>query len=331
MLFYEAMVSLSPMDSRSQSSISQAAIAGGLAGAFTRAVAQPLDVLKIRFQLQLEPIGHKLGSRYRSMLQAVIAIVKEEGITTLWSGHLPAQLLSITYGILQFAVYEELTQACQNSDRRFFNSHKHWFDFCNGSIAASVATVASYPFDTVRTRLIAQQKTKVVYTGFVHACSSIVKTEGTKALFKGLNPTLGQIAPHAGLQFAVYKLFTDNIFRNVEYFQRKGKLYDTPKTSLPANLLAGSIAGCVAKTAIYPFDLVKKRLQIQGFQQHRLYFGKQMYCNGLIHCVRLTISEEGFLALYKGYGPSMLKAVIVSALHFTAYDEIKHQFAKRLR
>ncbi|CAH0694296.1 unnamed protein product [Spodoptera exigua] len=304
----------------------ESAVAGGMAGAITRAVAQPLDVLKIRFQLQLEPIRN--GSKYSSILQAVSSIVKEEGILTLWSGHVPAQFLSISYGILQFSVFEQLTQVCQSSDLQFYNAHKHWINFSNGGVAAAVGTVASFPFDTVRTRLIAEQKTKKAYKGFTHAITSMVRTEGVGALYKGLTPTLGQIAPHAGIQFAVYRFLTDSVFKKIPFFQRQATVHSVVESSLVANIIAGSIAGFVSKTAIYPFDLVKKRLQIQGFQQHRQSFGKQMYCTGLLDCVKLTITVEGFLALYKGYGPSMLKAVLVSAMHFAVYDEIKHMFLK---
>ncbi|KAJ2944197.1 hypothetical protein O0L34_g18175 [Tuta absoluta] len=309
------------IQNQSKVSVYQAAFAGGAAGAFTRAVAQPLDVLKIRFQLQLEPIDR--GSKYSSITQAISTIIKEEGVGALWSGHVPAQLLSISYGVVQFSTFEKLTQLCQKSDPQLYVTQKHWLNFTSGATAATIATVVSFPFDTVRTRLIAEQKSKKVYKGFVHAFSSMVKYEGPVALFKGLIPTLGQIAPHAGVQFAVYKLFTDNIFNQIEFFQRPLNLSATVETTLIANLLAGSIAGLAAKTFIYPFDLVKKRLQIQGFQEHRLGFGRQIYCNGIMHCVKLTIVEEGFLALYKGYGPSILKAVLVSALHFAAYEEIK--------
>lgn len=313
-------------NSESKTTVSQSAFAGAFAGSFTRAVAQPLDVLKIRFQLQLEPI--KPGSKYSSILQASKAIIKEEGITTLWSGHVPAQLLSITYGIIQFSTFERLTQLCQTADPTFYNEKKHWINFSNGAVAATTATMVSFPFDTVRTRLIAEQKQHKAYKGFIHAFSSMIKSEGPAALFKGLVPTVGQIAPHSGIQFALYKLFTENIFNRFEFFQRPISLTTTVESSMMANLLAGSIAGFASKTAIYPFDLVKKRLQIQGFQQHRMSFGKQMYCNGSLHCVKLIITEEGFLSLYKGYWPSVLKAVLVSALHFAVYDEVKHLFSR---
>lgn len=302
--------------------VAQSAIAGGVAGSVTRAIAQPLDVLKIRLQLQLEPI--RKGSKYSSLLQTVSSIVKEEGIATLWSGHVPAQLLSVSFGAVQFSAYESLTQSCQETDLQFYSNNKHWLNFSNGAVAASLATIISYPFDTVRTRLIAEQKTSKVYKGFIDALLSMTRHEGPSSLFKGIVPTIAQIAPNAGIQFFIYKLFTENILSSLSFFQRSKNIGSAIETSVVANVIAGSMAGLVSKTCVYPFDIIKKRLQIQGFQQHRKGFGQQMYCRGTLHCFILTINKEGFFALYKGYGPSLLKAVIVSALHFTVYDEIKH-------
>lgn len=57
------------------------AMAGALAGAVARFVVGPLDVIKIRFQVQLEPIvaGARI-SHYTSLRQAFTTIIKEEGI-----------------------------------------------------------------------------------------------------------------------------------------------------------------------------------------------------------------------------------------------------------
>lgn len=87
-------------------------------------------------------------------------------------------------------------------------------------------------------------------------------------------------------------------------------------------MLSGSIAGFIAKTIVYPFDLARKRLQIQGFQHGRKGFGKFFRCNGLLDCVRVTIKEERIQGLFKGLAPSQIKAAATSALHFTMYEQV---------
>ena len=64
------------------------ATAGAIAGCAARFVVGPLDVIKIRFQVQLEPIAKRaagidptsLTSKYTGLRQALSTIVKEEGI-----------------------------------------------------------------------------------------------------------------------------------------------------------------------------------------------------------------------------------------------------------
>ena len=54
------------------------------------------------FQLQVEPIskGHH-SAKYYGMAQACLVIHKEEGIRAFWKGHIPAQALSVVYGVVQ--------------------------------------------------------------------------------------------------------------------------------------------------------------------------------------------------------------------------------------
>lgn len=67
-------------------------LAGGTSAAITRFASQPLDVLKVRFQLQIEPLGQKgmqSKSKYRNVFQAAKTIHAEEGLLSLWRGKVP--------------------------------------------------------------------------------------------------------------------------------------------------------------------------------------------------------------------------------------------------
>lgn len=50
----------------------------------------------------------------------------------------------------------------------------------------------------------------------------------------------------------------------------------------------------MSKTAVYPLDLCKKRLQIQKFHLSRTTFGENFVCKGLIDCLKRTVKREGW-------------------------------------
>lgn len=86
--------------------------------------------------------------------------------------------------------------------------------------------------------------------------------EGVFSLYQGLSPTLIQIGPYTGCQFAMYKFLVELYNQAVENNKAGAK-----------SLICGAIAGAVAKTLVYPLDLGKKRMQIQGFCYKHQYNG----------------------------------------------------------
>ncbi len=95
-------------------------LAGAATGFVSRALVAPFDVVKIRLQLQTEPIGAEVcinkisstwplislfiqhhGSKYRGIAHAIRTMAREEGLSVFWKGHVPAQILSVGYSAVQ--------------------------------------------------------------------------------------------------------------------------------------------------------------------------------------------------------------------------------------
>ncbi|KAM7372087.1 hypothetical protein PAMP_009282 [Pampus punctatissimus] len=288
-----------------------AALAGSGAGMITRALVSPFDVIKIRFQLQIEHVSSlRREGRYWGLFQAYRRIHTEEGLFAFWKGHIPAQLLSMCFGAVQFASFECLTEMVH--EMTSYDSQTAGAHFVCGGFSACFATVVCQPLDTLRTRFAAQGEPKV-YRNLRHAVSTMCRSEGVLTFYRGLSPTLVAVFPYAGLQF-----FSYNVFK---------KLLDPPPKVANSggnlrNLVCGSGAGMISKTITYPFDLFKKRLQVGGFEEARVHFGQVRRYRGLVDCVIQIAKEEGIRGFFKGLSPSLLKAALSTGLTFFWYEFI---------
>lgn len=304
------MVGYDPRADGSNISKSEVAVAGSLSGLVTRALISPLDVIKIRFQLQIERLSHSdPGAKYHGIVQATRRIWQDEGPRAFWKGHVPAQLLSIGYGAVQFLSFELLTELVHRAtahDAREFSVH-----FVCGGLSACMATLAVHPVDVLRTRFAAQGEPKV-YKTLRDAVVTMHRTEGPLAFYKGLTPTLIAIFPYAGFQFSCYSALKS---ASEWVTPANGKQNENLR-----NLLCGCGAGVISKTLTYPLDLFKKRLQVGGFERARASFGQVRCYRGLLDCTRQVLREEGAPGCFKGLSPSLLKAALSTGLVFFWYE-----------
>jgi solute carrier family 25 (mitochondrial thiamine pyrophosphate transporter), member 19 len=167
-----------------------------------------LDCSKVRLQLQVEPVANVIGARYTGTVQTLFAIFRDEGIHGLWKGHIPAQLLSVFYGLGQFAAYDQLNRAGRHI--QLLNEHSDTRHFICGGIAGAVGNTVSTPFDVVRTRIIAQDHNRG-YSSTRQALQLIFLNEGFRGLFRGLGPSVLQVAPLTAIQFWSYNVVIEAV------------------------------------------------------------------------------------------------------------------------
>lgn len=303
--------------------------AGAISGGISRTVTSPLDVIKIRFQVQLEPTSRLAllnrniygPSKYTGMVQATKDIFREEGLRGFWRGNVPALLMVMPYTAIQFAVLHKVKAFAAGSSRTEDHIHlSPYLSFISGALAGCAATVGSYPFDLLRTILASQGEPKV-YPNMRAAFLDIVRTRGVRGLYAGLSPTLVEIVPYAGLQFGTYDTFKR---WTMAWNQRQSfnVTHGDDAISSFQLFLCGLAAGSVAKAVCHPLDVVKKRFQIEGLQRHPRYGARvehHAYKN-MYDALHRIIQKEGWAGLYKGIVPSIVKAAPAGAVTFVAYE-----------
>ena len=124
------------------------------------------------------------------------------------------------------------------------------------------------------------------------------KSDGLRGFYRGSFPAVMLTAPESAFRFGIYNFLNNHLkFSNLKDRKTTEKLMEIGYLQSSIN---GSLSGVAAKTIVYPFDLIKKRLQIQGFEKAREQFGRVVKFNGLFDCLKLTVKNEGFFGLYKG-------------------------------
>jgi len=276
-------------------------LAGSISGIISRVCGQPFDVLKIRFQLQnLESNGIL---KYRGVIKSGYNIVQHEGVTALWKGHVPAQMLSMAYGGVSFYVYEvsrsQIYKSFPSSEAIIGSAGVNFF--CGG-LGGFAAVAFCQPLDVIRTRLVWQEK--FIYRGMTHAIPQMIKENGFRTFYKGIMPALAVVYPYSGFHFAFYGLFRNGM----------NKLFKGDVSSKMSKLFCGAASGVCSKLILLPADNIKKRLQVAGFQGNATF-------SGVINCFLTVIKEQGICALYRGATPALVKSGLVAGITFLTYEQ----------
>ncbi|KAF2743923.1 mitochondrial carrier protein-like protein [Sporormia fimetaria CBS 119925] len=280
-------------------------MAGGVAGAVSRTVVSPLERLKILFQVQ--SAGR---SEYKmSVHKALAKMWRDEGWRGFMAGNGTNCIRIVPYSAVQFSAYNVYKRFFEDEPGSPLGAYQRLF--CGG-LAGVTSVTFTYPLDIVRTRLSIQsasfeslkRKSGEKLPGMFGILVSMYKNEGGfLALYRGIIPTVAGVAPYVGLNFMVYEIMRT-------HFTPEGE----KDPSAVGKLAAGAVSGAVAQTCTYPFDVLRRRFQINTMS------GMGYQYTGIWDAVSNIVKTEGIRGMYKGIVPNLLKVAPSMASSWLSFE-----------
>lgn len=189
-------------------------VAGGGAGAIASAVANPTDLLKVRLQadgMAKDAEGNLLPKRYTGMVDAFGKVVKEEGVLALWTGVGPTVGRATALAAAELATYDEVKTQLLGTG---FFTPGLLLTVTTAFASGYVSTVASSPFDVVKSRVMGQPMTAdgkpTLYSGMVDCFVKTSQKEGPGSLYNGFWPNFGRVVPRVTIVFVVMEQLKNN-------------------------------------------------------------------------------------------------------------------------
>ncbi|KAI1441589.1 mitochondrial carrier [Annulohypoxylon stygium] len=276
-----------------------AGAAGGIAQVL---IGQPFDIVKVRLQT---------STAYNSALDAASSIYAKEGALAFYKGTLTPLLgigacVSIQFGAFGWArrAFEASNASAHPKGSKELGYGQY---FAAGAFAGVANSVISGPIEHVRIRLQTQPHgAQRLYSGPLDCVRKLSAHEGVlKGLYRGEAVTIWREAFAYGTWFLTFEYLM-----NLDAARNK-----VQRSEVPAYKVAfyGGLAGEALWLASYPFDVVKSKMQTDGF-------GKGMKYKTMRDCFGQTWAKEGARGFWKGIGPTLLRAMPVSAGTFAVVE-----------
>jgi solute carrier family 25 phosphate transporter 23/24/25/41 len=174
---------------------------------------------------------------------------------------------------------------------------KWWRQLVAGGGAGAVSRTCTAPLDRLKIFFMVSSMQGQRFT-IMSGLRYMLEEGGVRSLWRGNGVNVIKIAPESALRFFAY--------------ERVKKLLKDGNEQLKVHerLLAGSTAGVIAQTTIYPLEVMKTRLALGKTGQYR----------GLMDCARHTLQAEGIRTFYKGLTPSLIGIIPYAGIDLAVYE-----------
>ncbi|KAK6933648.1 Mitochondrial substrate/solute carrier [Dillenia turbinata] len=301
-------------------------VQGGIASIIAASTTHPLDLIKVRMQLQGE--NHYLPSLRPTLafqtttmastppprlgpVAVGIEIARREGVAALYSGISASILRQAVYSTTCLGLYDVLKKKWSDPNTENISLPRK---FAIGMISGGIGAVVGNPADVAMVRMQADGRLppwrRRNYSSVFDAIARIVKQEGVISLWRGSHLTVKRAMLVAASQLASYDQIKETILKN-------GLMKEGPGTHVTASLAAGFVAA-VAST---PVDVIKTRvMNMKAAGEKRV--AAPTY-SGAFDCLVKTVRSEGFMALYKGFVPTISRQGPYTVVLFVTLEQVR--------
>merc|ERR1712046_363026 len=252
--------------------------------------------------------------RYTGIGNCFTRVGAEQGLAAFWRGNF--------VNILRYLPTQAFNFAFKDTIKGWFPKYSpktnFWAFFgvnvASGGLAGAGSLCIVYPLDYARTRLASDVGSgKRQFSGLSDCLMKTAKgPAGVMGLYNGFGVSVVGIVPFRGTYFGV----NDTLVAYNPYQKQRDIL------GIASKFACAQTAALCAAYASYPFDTVRRRLQMQSEKPKEEWVYK-----GTADCFSKIMKEEGTGALFKGAGANALRTV-GSALVLVMYGEIKNALGK---
>jgi solute carrier family 25 (adenine nucleotide translocator) protein 4/5/6/31 len=285
--------------------------AGGVSGAVAKTCTAPIERVKLLIQTQDANPRIRSGEiqRYTGIVNCFSRVQAEQGFWSFWRGNLTNIIRYFPTQAFNFAFKDTFKTMFPRYDPKTDFGKFFLVNMASGGMAGAGSLCIVYPLDYARTRLASDVGSgKRDFNGLADCLVKTTKgPKGFFGLYNGFGVSVVGIIPYRGVYFGLY----DSARELNPWKTDRGVLGLVSKFAI-----AQTVAIC-AGYASYPFDTVRRRLQMQSEKPKDQWLYK-----GTMHCFAKVAKDEGMTALFKGAGANALRTV-GSALVLVLYDQIK--------
>uniref|UniRef100_A0A452HPJ8 Solute carrier family 25 member 25 n=1 Tax=Gopherus agassizii TaxID=38772 RepID=A0A452HPJ8_9SAUR len=181
-----------------------------------------------------------------------------------------------------------------------------WRHLVAGGGAGAVSRTCTAPLDRLKVLMqvhASRSNNMCIVGGFTH----MIREGGPKSLWRGNGINVLKIAPESAIKFMAYEQIKRFIGTDQEML------------GIHERLVAGSLAGVIAQSSIYPMEVLKTRMALRKTGQY----------SGMLDCAKNILSKEGMAAFYKGYIPNMLGIIPYAGIDLAVYETLKNTWLQR--